>query len=128
VKQSAGKPVSRDAAIPSRSSERVDDPILKQDVLSDTVTDESGQPGASVSTSTTTGHRLAGIQPLLLDARAVAQLIAVSESTFWKLHSMGRLPMPIRLTGRVVRWRRDELESWVRAGCPARDKWTFGEN
>lgn len=63
------------------------------------------------------------VEALLLDARAAAQLLAVSESTLWKLHSSGRIPNPMRLGGRVVRWRREELEAWVRAGCPPRERW-----
>lgn len=60
---------------------------------------------------------------LLVDAKSAAELIGVSPSTFWKLHSQGRIPNPMRLGGRVVRWRREELSAWVRAGCPARHLW-----
>lgn len=60
---------------------------------------------------------------LLIDARAAAELLNIGESTLWKLHSQGRIPNPMRLGGRVVRWRREELEAWVRAGCPARHLW-----
>lgn len=63
--------------------------------------------------------------PLLLGAEAAAELIGISESTLWKLHSQGRIPNPMRLGGRVVRWRREELEAWVRAGCPPRERWTY---
>jgi excisionase family DNA binding protein len=61
--------------------------------------------------------------PLLLTVREAAALIGVSRATFWKLHSQGRVPLPLRLGGRVVRWRKGEVEAWVKAGCPARDKW-----
>ena len=64
--------------------------------------------------------------PLLLDAKSAAQLLGVSESSYWKLHSQGRVPLPLRLSERIVRWRRDELEHWVRAGCPARANWIYG--
>ena len=63
--------------------------------------------------------------PLLLDVREAAALIGVSRATFWKLHSQGRVPLPVRLSGRVVRWRKHELEAWVQSGCPTRDKWTL---
>lgn len=59
---------------------------------------------------------------LLLDADEAAALIGVSRATFWKLHSQGKVPLPVRLSARVVRWPKHELEHWVRSGCPARDK------
>lgn len=61
--------------------------------------------------------------PLLLDARQSAELLGMSRSGFLKLHSQGRIPLPLRLSARVVRWRRLELERWTEAGCPARDRW-----
>jgi predicted DNA-binding transcriptional regulator AlpA len=64
-----------------------------------------------------------GQAPLLLNGNQSAQLIGVSRATFWKLHSLGRVPVPVRLSGRVVRWRKHELEAWVHAGCPSREKW-----
>ncbi|MBE7462976.1 MAG: AlpA family phage regulatory protein [Planctomycetes bacterium] len=66
--------------------------------------------------------------PLLLGAKTAAELVGVSESTFWKLHSQGRIPNPMRLGGRVVRWRRCELSAWVRAGCPSRANWSYHLN
>jgi excisionase family DNA binding protein len=59
---------------------------------------------------------------LLLNAREVAQLLNVSRSTIYALHSAGRIPLPVRL-GRAVRWRADELREWVAAGCPPRNRW-----
>ena len=56
-------------------------------------------------------------QPLLLDAKQVATLLRISKNMIWKLHSAGKLPTPVRL-GRCVRWRRDEIVSWVARGCP----------
>lgn len=64
-------------------------------------------------------------EPLTLDSEAAAQLIGVGRTTLWKLYAIGNLPHPIRLSERVVRWRRVELEAWVSAGCPNRDKWAW---
>lgn len=59
--------------------------------------------------------------PLLLDATAAAALCGLSRSTFLRCDATGRLgPSRIRLAGRLVRWRRADLEQWVRAGCPCR--------
>ena len=62
------------------------------------------------------------MQNELLTVREVASALKVSVRQVWKLHSSGRLPAPVRLS-RSVRWRQDELASWINAGCPARDRW-----
>jgi excisionase family DNA binding protein len=60
--------------------------------------------------------------PLLLPAAEAAKLLSISERHFYKLHSSGRVPRPIRF-GRAVRWRADELREWVAAGAPSRAQW-----
>ena len=60
--------------------------------------------------------------PLLLTVKQVADALSVSERHVHKLNNSGRLPRPVRL-GRSVRWRREELESWVEAGSPDRARW-----
>ncbi len=59
---------------------------------------------------------------MLMKVKQLAEALKVSERQVWKLRSSGRLPEPVRL-GRSVRWRRNEIEAWIRAGCPAIDKW-----
>lgn len=59
----------------------------------------------------------------LLDAKQAATLLSVSRSTFWKLHNQGRVPLPLRLSPRVVRWSRGDLQAWIAAGCPPRHIW-----
>ena len=64
---------------------------------------------------------------LLIGAKEVARLLSIVPSTLWSWHSAGKLPAPIRLGGRTL-WRRAELEAWVAAGCPSRERWeTFRE-
>lgn len=63
---------------------------------------------------------------LMVAACVAAELIGISRTTFWRLHSEGKVPSPIRF-GRATRWRRAELVAWVRAGCPPRDKWIWKE-
>jgi len=62
-------------------------------------------------------------RPLLLTCEQAAAVLGVSRATFWTLHSCGRVPMPIRLSPRVVRWARGELEAWIAADCPNRADW-----
>lgn len=60
----------------------------------------------------------AELESLLLPAAEVAALLNISTRTLWRLLSAGRLPEPIRLGG-SVRWRREQVESWIAEGCPA---------
>jgi excisionase family DNA binding protein len=53
----------------------------------------------------------------LLTAAQIAQLMAVSERTVWRLVSSGKLMPPIKIGG-VTRWRQSDILSWVAAGCP----------
>jgi predicted DNA-binding transcriptional regulator AlpA len=63
------------------------------------------------------------ITPLLPSANEVAAALSVSRTTVYQMSNTGLLgPMPIALGGRKL-WRYEELAAWVRAGCPARERW-----
>jgi excisionase family DNA binding protein len=53
----------------------------------------------------------------LLDVRAVAALLDCSPRHVYRLADSSRMPQPVRL-GALVRWRRQELQDWLAAGCP----------
>lgn len=55
---------------------------------------------------------------LLVTARDVAAMLGVSTATVWRLRSAGKLPPPLKVGG-AVRWRKADIEAWVRAGCPS---------
>ena len=57
------------------------------------------------------------VEPLLLTAAQVADLLGVSTRTLWRLRSAGSVPAPVKLGG-SVRWRGSELHQWIDAGCP----------
>jgi len=59
----------------------------------------------------------------LIDVRATAGLLGCSGRHVWGLSRSGRMPKPLRLGSRAVRWRRSELLAWIQAGCPARERW-----
>ncbi len=59
---------------------------------------------------------------LLIDAGDVARRLSISRSAFYKLVATRTAPQPIRL-GRRTLWRVEELEEWVRDGCPPIDRW-----
>jgi len=64
----------------------------------------------------------ATLRPLLVSADEAARLLGVGRSLFFELKSSGRIPLePIRF-GRKRLYRVEDLENFVRAGCPAR--WT----
>lgn len=56
----------------------------------------------------------AGADRLLLRVDQVAEVLAISRRSVWRLSSTGQLPRPVRLPGtRAVRWRRADLERFV---------------
>lgn len=52
-----------------------------------------------------------------------ARLLGVSRATFFKLHSAGKVPLPVYLSARCPRWLRAELLAWLEAGAPDRQTW-----
>jgi predicted DNA-binding transcriptional regulator AlpA len=79
-----------------------------------------------MNTDTAASPMLAnGGLPILLTAEAAAEQLGVSRTTFWKLHAQGRVPRPVRLSDRCVRWRSAELQAWAAAECPPRDQWRW---
>lgn len=58
---------------------------------------------------------------LLATPQQVADLLQVSTRSLWRMRNAGKLPPPVKL-GASVRWRRDEIEHWVRSGCPPVDQ------
>jgi len=60
---------------------------------------------------------------LALTAKDAAALLGISRAQLWKLHSSGKIPMPVRLGTKAPRWRVDELREWLAAGCPDRQTW-----
>jgi excisionase family DNA binding protein len=75
------------------------------------MTDAVDQHGASTA-----------VEPLALESGEAAALLGISRSHFWKLHSAGQVPAPVRF-GRATRWSRRELELWLQAGAPSRERW-----
>lgn len=62
------------------------------------------------------------IQPLLLSAEQLGMLLGVSRSTIWTGHNGGKIPLPLKIRG-TTRRRRNEIEEWIEAGAPGREKW-----
>ncbi len=66
--------------------------------------------------------RMPSQQVLAISARELAEMLGISLRQAWRLNAAGKLPMPIRLGG-SVRWNRQEIMDWFRAGCPGRKVW-----
>jgi predicted DNA-binding transcriptional regulator AlpA len=78
-------------------------------------------PEAEVTTGRAPAEQ-ALAQPLLVGAREAAALCSLSLASWYRLKAGGKLPLPVRLSGRVL-WRRAELEAWTAAGCPPQRTW-----
>ena len=56
---------------------------------------------------------------ILITVTELSEILSLSPSTIWRMDSKGELPEPLRLN-RTVRWRADEIQLWIDAGCPSR--------
>ncbi len=61
-------------------------------------------------------------EQLLLSQTELARLLDLSSRTISRMNASRKIPRPVRV-GRSVRWRRDEVERWIAAGCPERSEW-----
>jgi excisionase family DNA binding protein len=62
---------------------------------------------------------------LLIDADTTAQLMSISQRTLYRLVDEKAIPQPVRLSGRLIRWRLGDLLEWIEAGCPHTKHWTY---
>jgi excisionase family DNA binding protein len=56
--------------------------------------------------------------PALLDVQAVAALLDCSTRHVYRLADAGQMPRPVKL-GALVRWRRQDMDTWLAQGCPS---------
>ncbi|MEK6676612.1 MAG: hypothetical protein AABZ47_13290 [Planctomycetota bacterium] len=62
------------------------------------------------------------LEPLAVDAKALAALIGISVRTVRTHDAGGKLPRGIKIGGRKV-WIVDEIKRWLVAGAPDRVAW-----
>ena len=56
---------------------------------------------------------------LLLRYEQVAEMLNAGQRSVWRWSRSGRMPAPVRIGGsNAVRFRRQEIEDWIAAGCP----------
>jgi predicted DNA-binding transcriptional regulator AlpA len=63
------------------------------------------------------------LPPLLLRAAQAASYCGVSEATWWRWDSAGKIPRGRKVSAGVKVWSRPELEAWAAAGLPPREEW-----
>ena len=51
------------------------------------------------------------------DVAAIATLLGCSSRHVRRLAESGRMPQPIRTIGRLLRWRRADVDAWIAGGC-----------
>ena len=63
------------------------------------------------------------VLPELLKTAETAALANVGQRTWWRWSRSGIAPRPIKIGPTTVRFRRDIVLAWIRAGCPRYDQW-----
>jgi predicted DNA-binding transcriptional regulator AlpA len=81
-----------------------------------------GPDATDEQTSRKVARTLRVVQPAALDVHGVAALLGVSHGLVEQMNARGELPRPIRLHRRRV-WVRAEIEAWLLAGAPNRERW-----
>ena len=69
------------------------------------------------------GRSAPAIEPLLVTADQASTMCGISSASWYRMASAGRCPAPVRLSRGCVRWRAEELQEWIAAGCPDRRIW-----
>jgi predicted DNA-binding transcriptional regulator AlpA len=62
-------------------------------------------------------------QPIVVDARRLAEMLCVGIRTVRSWDASGRIPAPVRLSPGCVRWKLSEIHDWIAAGAPCRQVW-----
>lgn len=62
---------------------------------------------------------------LLCDTETTAGLLNVSSRTLHRLLALKAVPEPVRIAGKIRRWRVGELLEWLDAGCPPQSRWNY---
>lgn len=62
---------------------------------------------------------------ILIDGKATAKLLNIAHRTLYRLLSMGAMPEPVKLVGKMKRWRLAEILEWVDSDCPPQKHWNY---
>lgn len=64
----------------------------------------------------------------LIDTNTTAKLLSITRRTLERMVSAQEISPPIRITGRMKRWRLTELLEWIEAGCPHPNHWSYSSD
>jgi predicted DNA-binding transcriptional regulator AlpA len=65
------------------------------------------------------------LSPALITIEQTCQLLNISRAEWYRLNQSGVFaPLSVGLCRKVL-YRKDEIESWIRAGLPHRRQWQF---
>jgi excisionase family DNA binding protein len=81
------------------------------------VGDEPSVPTAALPDPTAIGERIGLVADQCYTVEDLAGLLQCSTRHVWRLHDGGQLPPAVRI-GRLVRWPRSLIQSWIADGCP----------
>lgn len=62
--------------------------------------------------------------PKLLSHKELSQLLNIHRATLHRWRSTELVPEPVYI-GAAPRWRADEIEAWLNAGCPPARRWRY---
>ena len=65
------------------------------------------------------------ITPALLTKRETMALTALSYTTIWRLSKAGKFPQALKLPTGGLRWRKNEIESWIENLSAGQAGWTL---
>ena len=54
----------------------------------------------------------------LIDSSGLAKFLGVSQQTVKRWASSGVIPKARRVGPRLMKWNREEIEAWIKEGCP----------
>ena len=72
---------------------------------------------------TTTPTPIKPPEPLAVGAEALGAMLGLSVRTIRQLDAAGKLPKPVTIGARSIRWPVAEIEVWLAAGAPDRVAW-----
>lgn len=82
----------------------------------------NSQPNPQNTDSMKYGQPPDSLNVHLVSAQEAAAICGIALRTWWTWDAAGFVPRPVRIGG-STRWRYDELQHWIAAGCPRRDEW-----
>lgn len=53
----------------------------------------------------------------LISVKKLAVMLELSERSLWRMNDSGKLPSPLHIGNRSVRWRVKDIKKWISEGC-----------